>query len=71
MLGRPALRTLIDFTSAGPVWPDLGMGDRNAIDLAEEMHFEVLRDGMQARHAMIFPRPLPFNFEVYFPGRND
>ena len=46
------------------------MGDLNAVDLAEEMHVEVLRDsgGMQARHTMIYPRPLPFNFEGFFEG---
>ena len=44
------------------------MGDLNAVDLAEEMHVGVLQDsgGMQAQHTMIYPKPLPYNLEVFF-----
>ena len=51
-------------------WPGLGLGDLNAVDLAEEMHVGVLKDsgGMQAQHTMIYPKPLPYNLEGFFEG---
>ena len=51
-------------------WPGLGMGDLNAVDLAEEMHVGVLRStgGMQECHTLIYPKPLPYNVDGFYEG---
>ena len=51
-------------------WAGLGMGDHNAVDLAEEMHFNILTDAelLQPQHLMVYPSSLPVNDDGYYEG---
>ena len=51
-------------------WAGLGMGDHNAVDLAEEMHFNVLLQAgqLQPQHLITYPAPLHINSGGSFEG---
>ena len=51
-------------------WAELGMGDHNAVDLAQEMHFNALSQAgqFQPQHLITYPYPIPFNSDGYFEG---
>ena len=51
-------------------WAGLGMGDHNAVDLAQEIHFNVLSQAgqFQPQHLITYPAPLPVNSDGYFEG---
>ena len=46
------------------------MGDHNAVDLAQEMHFNVLSQAgqLQPQHLITYPAPLQINSDGYFEG---
>ena len=52
-------------------WKGLGMGDHNAVDIAEEAHVNLLaaRGGLMRReHMLMYPGLLPRNNELFWEG---
>ena len=61
---------LDDNTRVYMCWRGLCMGDHNAVDSAEEFHFNVLRSGglMRDSHLLVYPGLMPRSPEAYWEG---
>ena len=48
--------------------PGVGMGDLNPVDVAQELHINVVRTsgGMKRESMLIYPKPVPFNNTGFF-----
>ena len=51
-------------------WAGLGMGDHNAVDIAQEFHCTALAEHglLRREHLLIYPRPIPRNRQGYWEG---